>query len=104
MSIRLRSAQLEQLRRQWPDWFIWNSDAGNWYATRRGAVSGSQPFDGYANTVDADTAAILIGKLQRQAQLSAEHKDSEFPHERMNFDHTDTFADKSPGRLAGSDR
>ncbi|SDI05762.1 hypothetical protein SAMN05421505_13222 [Sinosporangium album] len=96
MSIRLRSAQLEELRRQWPEWFIWNSDAGNWYATRRGAVSGSLPFDGYANTVDADTAAILIGKLQRQEELAERHKNADFPDEEFHLQGLGTFVTESP--------
>jgi hypothetical protein len=60
--------QIDELRSRWPDWVIWASDAGNWYATRRRRVSTRDLYRGVAITVAADTTAALREQLTDQAR------------------------------------
>ncbi len=50
-----------------PDWKVWQSDAGRWYATRAGRLSDEQLLAGLAMTVAADAAENLRGLLGEQA-------------------------------------
>jgi hypothetical protein len=50
-----------------PDWMVWRSDAGRWYATRAGNLTDQQLLSGYAMTVAADNADSLRGLLSEQA-------------------------------------
>jgi hypothetical protein len=49
-----------------PDWKVWRSDAGRWYATRAGSLTDEQLLSGYAMTVAADGAESLRGLLGEQ--------------------------------------
>lgn len=49
-----------------PDWKVWRSDAGRWYATRAGRLSDEQLLGGLAMTVVADGADGLRGLLGQQ--------------------------------------
>jgi hypothetical protein len=51
-----------------PDWKVWRSGAGRWYATRSGRLSDEQLLRGLAMTVAADGADGLRGLLGRQAR------------------------------------
>lgn len=62
--------QIDELRSRWPDWVIWASDAGNWYATRRRRVSTRDLYRGVAITVAADTTAALWHLLTDQARCT----------------------------------
>jgi hypothetical protein len=49
-----------------PEWTVWRSDAGRWYATRAGRLTDQQLLSGLAMTVAADTAESLRGLLGDQ--------------------------------------
>lgn len=49
-----------------PDWNIWRSNEGRWWATRRSPLPPSQRPDAYALTVTADTSRLLVAKIRRQ--------------------------------------
>lgn len=50
-----------------PDWMVWRSDAGRWYATRAGSLTDQQLLSGYAMTVAADSPGSLRDLLRDQA-------------------------------------
>jgi hypothetical protein len=50
-----------------PEWTVWRSDAGRWYATRAGRLTDQQLQSGLAMTVAADNADSLRGLLGDQA-------------------------------------
>lgn len=54
------------IQREFPDWRIWCSDAGCWYATRYVAPTKAQVNAGCAYTVDADTPEELVARLAEQ--------------------------------------
>lgn len=49
-----------------PDWTVWRSDAGRWYATRAGSLTDEQLLSGYAMTVAAEGEESLRGLLGEQ--------------------------------------
>jgi hypothetical protein len=59
------------LRTDFPGWRPWRSDAGRWWAVRLAPGTGATP-DGWAMTVDADSAAKLRTVLGEQAALAIE--------------------------------
>jgi hypothetical protein len=52
-----------------PDWKVWRSDAGRWYATRAGRLSDEQLLSGLAMTVAADAPENLRDLLGEQVQV-----------------------------------
>jgi hypothetical protein len=60
------------LRDAFPDWSIWRSDVGNWYATRRTVTGLSEPAleFGVAMTITADHPADLRAQLADQHALA----------------------------------
>lgn len=58
---------LAAIRRQFPGWRPWRSDAGRFWATRAGSLPRHPPA-GYAMTVDGDTAAQLAEAIEAQEQ------------------------------------
>lgn len=57
---------------QFPDWSIWTSDAGRYWATRHLSPTEAQVDAGCARTVDADSPADLITVLAEQGRRSGE--------------------------------
>jgi len=57
---------LAAIRRQFPGWRPWRSDAGRFWATRIGVRLPDHPPDWWAMTVDADTAGKLHEALSDQ--------------------------------------
>lgn len=58
------------IQREFPDWSIWCSDAGRWYATRHVAPTAEQADAGCDHTVDADTPEDLAARLAEQERLA----------------------------------
>lgn len=59
-----------ELETQFPGWHVWPSNAGRWWATRTGAVTGRDQFGaGRVMTVDADDMETLRAQLERQGRL-----------------------------------
>lgn len=56
------------IQTRFPGWVIWLSDAGRWYATRRGRLSDDELHAGYAMTVAADTPERLAALLAAQSR------------------------------------
>lgn len=52
---------------EFPQWKVWLSDAGRWYATRAGRLTDQQLLSGLAMTVAADTPDTLRSLLDEQA-------------------------------------
>lgn len=63
---------LEDIARVHTGWTIWRSDAGRWWATRRGPVDLEAIRRGCAMTVDADDPAALAAALTVQERMTAE--------------------------------
>ncbi|MFG2071392.1 hypothetical protein SAMN05421874_110126 [Nonomuraea maritima] len=57
---------LAEIARDYPQWTIWRSDAGRWWATRHHPLSAAQRGAGCAMTIDADDAEGLRDLLQDQ--------------------------------------
>jgi hypothetical protein len=57
---------LAAIRRQFPGWRPWRSDAGRYWATRTGRPPAGTVLGGYAMTVDGDTAAELREAIEAQ--------------------------------------
>lgn len=55
-----------EIEADFPEWTVWRSDAGRWYATRTGRLTDQQLLSGQAMTVAADNAAGLRGLLGEQ--------------------------------------
>lgn len=62
---------LAEIAREFPDWTIWRSDAGRWWATRHHPLSQSQREAGCAMTIDADTPEALREHLIDQQERAA---------------------------------
>jgi hypothetical protein len=60
---------LTQLAAGYPDWHIWQSQAGRWWATRMGRVAAWDTHDhpDFAMTIDADSLEQLAKELAYQA-------------------------------------
>lgn len=63
---------LEDIARVHAGWIIWRSDAGRWWATRRGAVDLEAIRRGCAMTLDADDPEGLAAALTAQEEVTAE--------------------------------
>jgi hypothetical protein len=61
---------LSRIAREFPGWRPWMSDAGRWWATRRG-VRLADPPEWWAVTVDADDADGLRAVLGQQERLAS---------------------------------
>lgn len=62
---------LAEIAREFPDWTIWRSDAGRWWATRHHPLTAEQRDAGYAMTVDADDPEGLRAQLRHQEGRAA---------------------------------
>jgi hypothetical protein len=59
-----------RLARKFPNWNIWNSRGGRWWATRRGNARLSRDHDpAWSMTVDADTPEELGISIQSQQEM-----------------------------------
>jgi hypothetical protein len=58
---------LAELRAAFPDWNIWASDKGHWYATHRGSLHPHAPLFGLWPMVDGADLAVLRAELTLQA-------------------------------------
>jgi hypothetical protein len=61
---------LAAIRRQFPGWQAWRSDAGRFWATRAGGARSAYPQAEWAETVDGDTPGKLAEALTRQEELA----------------------------------
>jgi len=57
---------LDLLAAEFPDWTIWRSDTGRWWATRDQPVTTAEEHAGVHRVVDADTPAELSRTLDEQ--------------------------------------
>ncbi|MEO3813354.1 hypothetical protein ABGB17_30520 [Sphaerisporangium sp. B11E5] len=66
---------LAEIAREFPDWTIWRSDAGRWWATRHHPLSDAERKAGCAMTIDADDpAGLRLGLLEQQGCMSTAHR------------------------------
>ncbi|WP_326645927.1 hypothetical protein OG884_14795 [Streptosporangium sp. NBC_01755] len=63
---------LAEIAREFPDWTIWRSDAGRWWATRHHPLTSAQRDVGCAMTIDADDPEGLREQLRAQRERSGE--------------------------------
>jgi hypothetical protein len=63
------AAELSRIAGEFPGWRPWMSDAGRWWATRRGRLPADPP-EWWAMTVDADDADGLRKVIAEQARLA----------------------------------
>jgi hypothetical protein len=68
---------LAEIAREFPDWTIWRSDAGRWWATRHHPLTEEERDAGYAMTIDADDPEGLRGRLLEQQRCGASNDDRE---------------------------
>jgi hypothetical protein len=61
---------LAEIAREFPDWTIWRSDAGRWWATRHHPLTSAQRDVGCAMTIDADDSEGLREQLLDQRERS----------------------------------
>ncbi len=59
---------LAEIAREYPEWTIWRSDAGRWWATRHHPLSSAQREAGCAMTIDADEPEGLRQLLRDQEE------------------------------------
>jgi hypothetical protein len=64
------ATELSRIAEEFPDWRPWVSDAGRWWATRRGRRP-TDPPEWWAMTVDADDADGLREAIAEQERLSS---------------------------------
>lgn len=62
---------LAEIAREFPQWTIWRSDAGRWWATRHHPLSAGQRHAGCAMTIDADDPDDLREQLRDQESRAA---------------------------------
>ncbi|GII87667.1 hypothetical protein Ssi03_56570 [Sphaerisporangium siamense] len=62
---------LAEIAREFPDWTIWRSDAGRWWATRHRLLTEEERDAGCAMTIDADDAEGLRERLLEQQERGA---------------------------------
>ncbi|WP_051866212.1 hypothetical protein [Streptosporangium roseum] len=60
-----RAAQAE-LAAAYPEWTIWRSNTGRWYATRKAPITKAEGIAGCVRTVHAVDPEELAGKLAEQ--------------------------------------
>jgi hypothetical protein len=63
-------AELSRIAGEFPGWRPWVSDAGRWWATRRGGRPAETP-EWWAMTVDADDAQGLLEAIAEQERLAS---------------------------------
>ncbi|GAA3410061.1 MULTISPECIES: hypothetical protein [Streptosporangium] len=63
---------LAEIAREFPDWTIWRSDAGRWWATRHHPLTSAQRDVGCAMTIDADDPEGLREQLLDQRERSGD--------------------------------
>lgn len=63
-------AELSRIAGEFPGWRPWVSDAGRWWATRRGRWPADPP-EWWAMTVDADDAEGLRSAIAEQERLAS---------------------------------
>jgi hypothetical protein len=63
--------ELSRIAVEFPGWRPWLSDAGRWWATRKGARPPADPPEWWAMTVDADDAEELREALAEQERLAS---------------------------------
>jgi hypothetical protein len=62
---------LDVLRAAFPDWALFRSDAGVFYATRRGVHQRDADVDkGLRQTVSADDARVFVSLLRDQTRMA----------------------------------
>ncbi|WP_214413264.1 hypothetical protein [Sphaerisporangium fuscum] len=59
---------LAEIAREFPDWTIWRSDAGRWWATRHHPLTERERDAGCAMTIDADDPEGLRDRLLEQQE------------------------------------
>ncbi|GII52502.1 hypothetical protein Pth03_08910 [Planotetraspora thailandica] len=59
---------LAEIAREFPEWTIWRSDAGRWWATRHHPLTVRQREAGCAMTIDADDPEGLRRQLRQQEE------------------------------------
>ncbi|MGH3246585.1 MAG: hypothetical protein ACRDOI_10300 [Trebonia sp.] len=64
------AAELSRIAGEFPGWRPWVSDAGRWWATRKGRRPADLP-EWWAMTVDADDAQGLQSAIAEQARLAS---------------------------------
>jgi hypothetical protein len=64
------AAELSRIAGEFPGWCPWVSDAGRWWATRKGCQA-ADPAAGWAMTVDADDAEGLRSAIAEQERLAS---------------------------------
>ncbi|KAB8196637.1 hypothetical protein FH608_007970 [Nonomuraea phyllanthi] len=64
---------LAELAREHPEWTVWRSDAGRWWATRHHPLSAAQRAAGCAMTIDADDPDGLRDQLRDQERRAGGH-------------------------------
>jgi hypothetical protein len=64
------AAELSHIAGEFPGWRPWVSDAGRWWATRRGSRLADPP-EWWAMTVDADDADGLRSAIAEQERLAS---------------------------------
>ncbi|MEQ4715730.1 hypothetical protein [Nonomuraea sp. B19D2] len=64
---------LAEIAREHPQWTIWRSDAGRWWATRHHPLSAAQRAEGCAMTIDADDPDALRDQLRDQERRAGQH-------------------------------
>ena len=64
------AAELSRIAGEFPGWRPWVSDAGRWWATRRGRRPADPPA-WWAMTVDADDAEGLRSAIAEQERLAS---------------------------------
>jgi hypothetical protein len=67
LSTRHDGGPLAAIRREFPGWRPFRSDAGRWWASRVGVRRPRNPPHWWAMTVDGDTAEDLREALAKQA-------------------------------------
>ncbi|WP_283139812.1 hypothetical protein [Rhizohabitans arisaemae] len=63
--------RLTEIAHDYPDWTIWRSDAGRWWATRHRPLTPAEREAGCAMTIDADDSDGLAERLAVQRERSA---------------------------------
>jgi hypothetical protein len=70
-------ADLTRVSSSYPEWHIWRSQAGRWWATRIGREAWDSHKDpDFAMTVDGDTLEDLGVELASQTQISGRARGS----------------------------
>lgn len=63
----------EALELEFPDWAIWRSSSGVWYATRRGSpLTDAEMFAGLHHTVFAEDADVLRKEIRKQDAIEVD--------------------------------